>query len=183
MRLQETKNSASWPFTLEAKVQWQSSYMAILFDPSFDQSNNSQMKFRLNSNRNPNYDLLVWNDLKLPIWQGKVVGTYSWTHKVDGSILRGGLSHSINLHLYLDVSPWCVISDKLNRLHGLCHVILHCQKIKIKKRTMIFKLSDIFIKNWKIYYNRSLAAQSHGLSTWRAIVWVTLKNEVVCVKK
>jgi len=39
MRLQETKNLASRPFTLEAKVQRPSSYMVVLYDSFFDQSN------------------------------------------------------------------------------------------------------------------------------------------------
>jgi len=37
MKLQETKSLASQPFILKAKVQQQSSYMAVFFDLIFDQ--------------------------------------------------------------------------------------------------------------------------------------------------
>jgi hypothetical protein len=140
--VQETKSSASQPFTLWPKSKGRRILKWLLFKRATD----SRRKFGLDGNGNPNYGQEVVGFFSINNWSF----TRSWPWDWRG-YFEQGLKWHAPLSLDFGLGLW--------RLHTMPKWRL-CLLYFIGYFQLISSDSQ-----------QSLATQSHGLSTWTAIVW------------
>jgi hypothetical protein len=139
IKLQESKSSASWPFTLWPKSKGHRNFKCSLVKKATD----SQRKFGLDGNGNPNYG---WEAVGFISLENQSL-TRSWPLDWRG-YFEQGIKWDAPLGLAFGGFTLCPAE-------GCTYYIL---------------LAIIFSPFlWTL--NKSLATQSHSLSTWTTIVW------------
>jgi hypothetical protein len=140
--MQETKSSATWPFTPWPKSK------GILKWLLFEEGDNSRRKFGLDKNGNPNYGREAVGFISL----NNQSLTRSWPLDWRGYFEQGIRWHA-PLSLGFGLGLWRLHTMPSWRLR-LLYFIDYIQLVSSDSQ-------------------QNLATQSHGLSTWTAIVWTS----------